>query len=52
MGSYLATDGETADGYVIITDYLHKTPVTPRPWNKASYVMITVERPLPSMMIS
>ena len=34
--------------YVTIIVYLHKTPVTSQPWNKASYVMITVDRPSPS----
>ena len=31
----------TADGYLIITVYLHKTPVYPSPWNIAYYVIIT-----------
>ena len=32
----------TADGYVIMIVYLHKTPFYPSPWNKACYVTITV----------
>ena len=40
----------TADGYVIIIVYLHKIPVTFSPWNIACYVMITVDRPSPSMI--
>ena len=40
----------TADGYVIITVYLHKTPVTSHPWNKVSYVMFTTDCPSPSMI--
>ena len=44
-------DGQwTVDGYIIITVYLHKTPVTSSPWNIACYVMITVDRPSPSMI--
>ena len=35
----------TTVGYVIITIYLHKTPVTASLWNIASYIMITVDRP-------
>ena len=41
----------TVDGYVIITVYLHKTPITFHAWNKACYVMITFDRPSPSMTL-
>ena len=37
----------TGDSYVIITVYLHKSPVYPSPLNKACYVMITVDHPSP-----
>ena len=40
----------TVDGYVTITVYLHKSPVTPSPWNKVCCVMITMDRPSPSMI--
>ena len=40
----------TVDGYIIITVYLHKTPVTPSPWNIACYMMITVDHRSPSMI--